>query len=376
MPKLRKKKRIKGPTAVVAIESARADLGGTYRTLSAHAGVAYRSLMRWRGRQRQGKPLLALPGPKKVAPLELDGLLSGLLALAPGRHRTPGTGELYRRFQDQISRRVLGEVVDALRREYFHLQAALQRRISWIAPGLIWSVDDMEMALEELGLTVIGLPKAYWNQLRDLSSRHQFEPLVTATLASGDAVAARIRALCKAFGPPLFLKRDNHRNLNNAAVDAVLAELLIIPVNSPEYYAPYNGGIEQAQHEFQVALRAKVQGRKWPATEPAEALSLLQLYSEVVCHDLDHRRRPCLKGATACRKFEVGKHQRRFYYGRRQRREVFDEIRAMASLALAEARLTDRRAADAAWRLAVETWLRREGFITVSVAGKVLPYYP
>ena len=158
-------------------------------------------------------------------------------------------------------------------------------------------------------------------------------------------------------------------------MDAVLAERLIIPVNSPPYYAPYNGGIEQAQDEFQTALRAKVQGRKWPATEPAEALSLLQLCSEVVSHDLDHRRRPCLKGATACRKFEVGKQQGRTY-DRRQRRETFDEIRAMASLALAETGLTDRRAADAAWRLAVETWLRREGSITVSVGGKVLPYYP
>ena len=55
---------------------------------------------------------------------------------------------------------------------------------------------------------------------------------------------------------------------------------------------------------------------------------------------------------------------------------MFDEIRAMASLAMAETGLTDRRAADAAWRLAVETWLRREGFIAVSVNGKVLPYFP
>ena len=207
MPKLRKKKRIKGPAAVAAIETTHTDLGGSYRQLSQEAGVAYRSLMRWRGRQRQGVPLLARPGPKKVAPLELDDLLSGLIALAHGRHRTPGTGDLYRRFQDQISRRVLGEVVEALRREYFHRQAALQRRISWNAPGLIWSVDDMEMALRELGLTVMGLPKAFWNQVRDLSSRHQFEPLVCATLASGDAVAARIRALCDTFGTPLFLQK-------------------------------------------------------------------------------------------------------------------------------------------------------------------------
>ena len=182
---MQKKKRLRRAAAIAAIETTHTDLGGSYRRLSQEAGVAYRSLMRWRRRQRQGKPLLVLPGPKKVEALELDDLLDGLMALAYGRHRTPGTGELYRRFQDQISRRVLAEVVEALRREYFHRQAAMQRRISWNAPGLIWSVDDMEMALEELGLTVTGLLKAYWNQLRDLSSRHQFEPLVTAALASG-----------------------------------------------------------------------------------------------------------------------------------------------------------------------------------------------
>ena len=87
-------------------------------------------------------------------------------------------------------------------------------------------------------------------------------------------------------------------------------------------------------------------------------------------------RRPCLKGASACRTFEVGKQQRRFYYDRRQRREVFDELRAMASLALAETGLTDERAAGAAWRSAVETWLCREGLIAVSAGAKVLPYFP
>ena len=376
MPKLRKKKRVKGPAAVAAIESARADLGGTYRVLSAQAGVAYRSLMRWRGRQRQGVPLLTRPGPKKVTALDQTDLLPRLVALAHGRHRTAGTGALYRQFQDRVSRRVLREMVGVLRREFFHQQAALQRRIGWHAPGLIWSVDDMEMALRELRLAVADLTKASWNQVRDLSSRRQFPPLVSAALATGEAVAERLKALFDEFGAPLFLKRDNHGNLNNAPVDAVLSEFLVIPLNSPPYYPPYNGGIEQAQGEFQDALRTKFQARPWPLAEPEAMLSLLQLGSEVVAHDLNQRRRPCLRGQSAGWLFEVGKQDRRFYYDRRQRREVFEDISAMAVCAMAETELTDRPAADAAWRLAVETWLRREGFITVSVAGKVLPYYP
>ena len=35
--------------------------------------------------------------------------------------------------------------------------------------------------------------------------------------------------------------------------------------------------------------------------------------------------------------------------------------------------VTDRRAAEAAWRLSVETWLRHQGLITVIANEKVLP---
>lgn len=367
----------KKPAAVVAaVESTRHALGGSRRALCRAAGVSYRSLMRWQGLQRQGKPLWAAPGPKKVQPLELTNLLDRLVALAHGRQRTAGTGDLYRRFQDQVSRRVLGEVVALLQRAYTNLQAALQRRIAWQAPGVIWSVDDMELKLAELGLAVMEPAKVFWNQVRDLSSRRHFPPLATAALATGAAVAERLRALFEEYGAPLFLKRDNHGNLNNAAVDAVLGEYLVMPLNSPTYYPPYNGGIEQGQGEFQEALKAKFRARPWPLAGPEAMLSLLQLGSEVVAHDLNQRRRPCLKGHSAGWLFEVGKQDRRFYYDRRQRREVFEELRAMAACAMAETELTDQRAADQAWRFSVETWLRREGFISVSVNGKVLPYFP
>ena len=38
--------------------------------------------------------------------------------------------------------------------------------------------------------------------------------------------------------------------------------------------------------------------------------------------------------------------------------------------------VTGRRAAEAVWRLAVETWLRDHDLITVTVNGKVLPGFP
>ena len=332
-----------------------------------------RSLRRWRGRQRRGTPLLSVPGPAKVAPLELETLMSDLLMLAHGRHRTAGTGALYERFREQLSRRVIRELAALLRREHWRRVAAEQRRIVWLTPGLVWGMDDMEMLAAELGLAVEG--KFFWNQIRDLASRYQFEPLTTITLATGAIVAARLRAMFAKYGPPLFMKMDNHGNLNNARVNGALGEWLVIPLNSPTHYPPYNGGMEKGQDEFQRVLKTKFAGREWPVMTKEEAANVLQLGSDVAAHDLNQRLRPCLKGASARHCFEVGKRDRRYYYNRNQRREVFEEIRAMASLAMAETKLTGRRAADAAWRLAVETWLRREGHITVSVGGKVLPYF-
>lgn len=373
MVRERKKKRAQVAKVIAAVETARAELGGTYRETGVAVGTPLRSLRRWRGRQRRGTPLLSFPGPGKVAPLELATLLSDLLTLAHGRHRTAGTGALYRRFRDQLSRRVIGELAELLRREHWRRVAAEQRRVTWLRPGLVWSIDDMEMTSKELGLAVTG--KFYWNQIRDLASRYQFEPLTTTALATGEIVAARLSAMFDKYGPPLVIKLDNHGNLNNALVDAVLAEYMVIPLNSPPHYPPYNGSMEKGQDEFQRALKTKLSGRKWRTLTEEDAMNVLQLGSEVAAHDLNQRPRPCLQGASARHYFEVGKRDRKCYYDRNQRREVFEEIRAMASLAMAETGLTGQRAAGAAWRLAVETWLRREGLITVSVGGKVLPYY-
>jgi hypothetical protein len=50
-------------------------------------------------------------------------------------------------------------------------------------------------------------------------------------------------------GPPLVLKRDNGSNLNQQAVNEVLACYLVMPLTSPADYAPYNGGMECARTE-------------------------------------------------------------------------------------------------------------------------------
>ena len=307
--------------------------------------------------------------------MEIGTLVVDLLALAHGRKRTAGTAALYRRFQEQMSRRALQEVVELLRLEHWRSLKAQQRRITWLTPGLVWSTDDMEMLTTELGLTVADAGKLYWNQARDLASRYQFAPLVTSTLATGELVAAHSRRLFDEFGAPLFFKRDNGGNLNHPAVESLFGEYGVIPINSPPHYPPYNGGMEKGQDEFQKILRTKMLGRNWPKMTADEAVSVLQMGSEAAAHELDQRKRPCLKNASARYCFEVGKRDRRSYYNRQQRREVFEELRAMAAFAMAETGLTGQKWANMAWRLAVETWLRREGHIVVSAGAEVLPYF-
>ena len=360
---------------MAAVAAAHSEFGGTCRELSFAAGTPVRSLLRWRGRQRQGRSLLSVPGPAKTAPLEVETLLVDLLALAHGRKRTAGTGDLCRKFQKQISRRPIAELVALLRWEHWRRVKAEQRRIAWLTPGLVWSMDDMEMLTKELGLRVPDAIKFRWNQVRDLASLYQFAPLVTPALATGEVVAAHLRRLLDEFGAPLIFKRDNGGNLNEPAVEKLFEDYRVIPLNSPPRYPPYNGGMEKGQDEFQRVLRAKMVGRRWAEMWADEMVDVLQMASEAAAQELNQWKRPSLRKASARYCFEVGKRDRRYYYNRQQRREVFEEVRAMAAFAMAETGLTGRKWANMAWRLAVETWLRREGHIVVSAGKKVLPYF-
>jgi hypothetical protein len=62
-------------------------------------------------------------------------------------------------------------------------------------------------------------------------------------------------------------------------------------------------------------------------------------------------------------------------YTRRKRREVFDWINGLTSLLIRVWAVRTRRQAETARRLAVETWLQRNGLITVSQNPKVLPVF-
>ena len=339
------------------LEQMHREEGASYRLLCAVRPAPYSSLMRWRQRLREGEPVVR-PRGAQCTPMTVEKLWERLLSLPHGRHRSQGSREVYEAYRGLISRRELRLMLKTLRLEISRDAAALQRRIDWKAPGLVWAMDDME-------ITIPGQGKLFLNQVQDLGSRYKFMPGAGPKHLTGPEIAARLERLFLKFGAPLFLKRDNGGNLNHPSVDAVLDKFLVIPLNSPVNYPPYNGAIEKAQREFQEAALAR-SAVKAPGQFDSE------LFVELVSHDLNHTPRACLSGQCACFRLHAGQSVRN-KYNRPKRKEIYDQIIAIATQAMEQLDVTDRRAAEAAWRLSVETWLRDQGLITVTVNGKVLP---
>jgi hypothetical protein len=94
----------------------------------------------------------------------------------------------------------------------------------------------------------------------------------------GETVAGRLEHLFIQHGPPLVLKRDNGSNLNQRAVDEVLARYLVLPLNSPPHYPPYNGGMECAVRELKTPLVEQILAHG-PVPE-----SQVQVWAEGLAH--------------------------------------------------------------------------------------------
>ena len=170
------------------------------------------------------------------------------------------------------------------------------------------------------------------------------------------------------FGPPLFLKRDNGGNMNHGAVNGILSEFFVLPLNSPEYYAPYNGAIEESQRELKACLQGKL--IRIPDSEnPSPAV-----YAEVAAHDLNHRLRPCLRGKTSCQVFFSL--EERPIFSKWERRKIYDILRERVERILVSMNQFDQSAREAAWRIAVEYWLQSKGFIKVHTPKKCHPILP
>ena len=339
------------------IETLKTTFGLSVRALVGELGIRYATLMRWKRRLDQGRAPVEKPGPKKVGPLDLGALQDRLQELGHGRQRSRGTGRLKSAFGDSISRRELERMIGNVRREVNRKQAGQACQITWLRPNLAWAMDDCRC------LQGRGGRRMYLHNLSDLCSHYKFSPLASRQLACGEEVAGHLAHLFSRFGPPLFCKRDNGGNLNHTAVDQVLAEALVVPINNPANMPAYNGAIEHTQGEFKNYLR------RWDWKSHGAGAQLV--LPELAAHDLNHSSRRSLGGENACRAYFGGN---RLSYPKRKRQEVYHWIRELA--AEVSVRVGKDRITPAAWREAAKQWLVKNRMIVIQMAGEVLPDFP
>jgi len=334
--------------------------GMPYALIGRAMRIPLSTLGRWRRRQKENHPLLNRPGPKKVEPFDPSLLDAEIRVLKHGAKRSEGTTDLYRRYQETLSRRDLSRMVEQVRRDVAADHRNHLRRIDWRVPGVVWAMDVTEYEVEGVG-------KIHLHNTQDLGSRYKFSPL-SGECPVGEEIAGYLSEKFSRFGPPLFLKRDNGGNLNHGAVNEVLSEFFVLPLNSPTYYAPYNGAIEESQRELKGCLREKlIPGLPLSANHP------VAVYAEVTAHDLNHRLRPCLNGKTSCQVFFSLAEKPIF--SKLERRKIYDMVLARVENILASMNQFGKSAREVAWRIAVEFWLQSKGFIKVHIPKKVLPNF-
>jgi len=327
-----------------------------YREIASVMRIPYPSLERWRRRRKSDTPLARQPGPAKVKTPDFENLSQDIAQLSHGQSRTQGTGALYASYRSDISRRDLQRLIEAARHDQDVLHRQNLRRIHWNVPNVAWSMDPCEYE----GRDAAG-DKVYLNHMQDLASRYKFTPM-TGDVPCGEEIAGYLAATFDRFGAPLFMKRDNGSNLNHTAVNGVLADYFVIPLNSPAHYPPYNGAIETAQTELKNGLATKLAYRPNCPREHMEA------YASTVEHDLNHQPRPCLNGSNACQTYFTGRRT----FTKWERRDVYEWVTSAQNDMLCS---REGVQPQAAWRIAVEAWLRMKGYITVTINGKVLPNF-
>ena len=319
------------------------------------------SVNRWRYRIRENLILIKRPGTKKVEPFDCSVLDAEIRLLDHGRKRSAGTTELYRRHCFELSRRELGRMVEQVRQDLLADHRRHLRRIEWVTPGVVWAMDGTQYDMDLTG-------KIYLCNMQDLGSRYKFLPLAGGGYPVGEQIAEHLSESIDRYGAPLVLKRDNEGNMNHAVVNDVLEEFFILPLNSPEYYAPYNGAIEESQREVKSCLREKL------SLASPECRDYLPAYAEAAVNDLNHRVRPCLDGKTSCQVFFAPTHKPVFT--KRERREIYDSIVEKVERILSAMKQPAQTAGELAWRIALESWLRSKGYIKVYINQKCHPISP
>jgi hypothetical protein len=303
------------------------------------------TVLRWRARARAGVPVVEQAGPKKKEPIDLAAIRARIQQLEHGPRRTTGTTALYAELSGSISRRRFQELVAEERRN----ELESMKRIQWLVPGTAWSMDTTEYGPDKIKVT----------PLRDLAAKYQLPAPLVAPREDGEKIAVYLDLMFKKEGAPMFLKMDLGSPLNCQAVNQVLERHWVLPLNSPARYPQYNGSIERNMRDLQEALdERRLQALQVP----------MSVQVELATHHLNHRRLRSLGGLTPCQVYHDPARRLRLHGASRQRifREVFQQfwyyVQCMPE--------RNPHAFNAAWRLVVETWLRRQGWISVTAKSK------
>jgi hypothetical protein len=307
-----------------------------------HGLIPCATVLRWRARAKAGEPLIEPAGPKKSTPLDTEALKDRIRELQHGRRRTAGTTALWEELKDEVSRRRFQEMVAEERRNRLNDM----KRIQWLKPGTAWSLDTTEYGPDKTKIT----------PLRDLASKYQVPTPLVAPQENGEQIAVYLDRMFRKEGPPMFLKRDLGSPLNCQALDQVLERHWVLPLNSPPAWPKYNGSMERSMRDLKQALDARRMDCLMKRTP-------FVLQVELVTHHLNHRRLRSIGGLTPCQFYHDPRRRLRLHAATRERifREVFDQywqyVQCMSE--------RTRHHLTAAWRLIVESWLRRQGWITV-----------
>ena len=328
----------------------------SYKALFQVVGICSATYRRWKNRIAKALEPVQQSGPKPVEPLDLGKIQVEVGKLKHKTKRSHGVGTLRKTLQGAISRRDLDLLTATARREAIAKKKAAQFQLEWLEPGTVWATDVFEMKLPYTPR------KSYVLTVQDLATGYKFPPLVTEKAPRGHEVTTHLKKLFTRFGSPLFLKIDNAGNLNHHSTRELLADRGIMPLNSPGYYAPYNGAIEHAQGEFKARLQV--------CYGEAKSFAEFALMAELAAHDLNHSARRKLNGKNSCLKF-FGKPK--ISFTKRKRKEVFEWISDLAIDIVAKS--DEKKIRSTAWRVACRKWLEENRLVSIRKMQAVLPTF-
>lgn len=345
------------------MDELKTDAGLPAKAVCAAVKLPYPSYCRWLVRLRLSLPLVQAAGPKKVAPFDIQELQQDIHSLDHRKKQSYGSPMIYEKYMPSLSQRAIGELIRQARIEQNRQTRMNLIRIEWRVPNLAWSMDGCELAHENIQDS----EKAYFQLTTDLASRFKFDPIGGGSVPCGEELSGHIARMFDLHGCPLFAKRDNGSNQNHAAVNEVFSEYMVIPLNSPAVYPPYNGAVEESQKELKEGLRQKLALGKCPAGQ-------IEDKAQAVLNELNHRPRPCLNGRNSCQVFFDLRRRKKFT--KRDRRAIYDWLKETEDYILLSMENSDYKPSKgAAWRMAVQAWLQMKGYITVKLNDKVSPCF-